>query len=76
MRYEYNIQQHIRWLIHVQLSLMQQHLITILYDGENEVKQTEKKKVMVLGSGPIRIGQGIEFDFCSVHCMGIKQRRI
>ena len=39
------------------------------YDGENEVKETsEKKKVMVLGSGPIRIGQGIEFDFCSVHC--------
>ena len=38
------------------------------YDGENEVKETsEKKKVMVLGSGPIRIGQGIEFDFCSVH---------
>ncbi len=38
------------------------------YDGENEVEETsEKKKVMVLGSGPIRIGQGIEFDFCSVH---------
>ena len=27
-----------------------------------------RKKVLVLGSGPIRIGQGIEFDFCSVHC--------
>ena len=40
------------------------------YDGENEVKETsEKKKVMVLGSGPIRIGQGIEFDFASVHCV-------
>ena len=38
------------------------------YDGENEVEETSgKKKVMVLGSGPIRIGQGIEFDFCSVH---------
>ena len=38
------------------------------YDGENEVTQTSsKKKVMVLGSGPIRIGQGIEFDYCSVH---------
>ena len=38
------------------------------YDGENEVDATRtKKKVMVLGSGPIRIGQGIEFDFCSVH---------
>ena len=34
----------------------------------NEVEETsDKKKIMVLGSGPIRIGQGIEFDFCSVH---------
>ena len=31
-------------------------------------ENTGKKKVLVLGSGPIRIGQGIEFDFCSVHC--------
>lgn len=39
------------------------------YDGENEaVPDTDKKKILVLGSGPIRIGQGIEFDFCSVHC--------
>ena len=38
-------------------------------DTENEAIATEgKKKVLVLGSGPIRIGQGIEFDFCSVHC--------
>lgn len=38
------------------------------YDGVNEVEEEHsKKKVMVLGSGPIRIGQGIEFDFCSVH---------
>ena len=36
---------------------------------ENEAAATpDKKKVLVLGSGPIRIGQGIEFDFCSVHC--------
>ena len=40
-----------------------------VYGSENEVeKTTGKKKVLVLGSGPIRIGQGIEFDFCSVHC--------
>ena len=40
-----------------------------VYGGENEAECTEgKKKVLVLGSGPIRIGQGIEFDFCSVHC--------
>ena len=38
------------------------------FDGANEVEeQTGRKKVMVLGSGPIRIGQGIEFDYCSVH---------
>ena len=37
------------------------------YDEDNEVKESNKKKVMVLGSGPIRIGQGIEFDYCSVH---------
>jgi len=36
--------------------------------GENEALETSgKKKVLVLGSGPIRIGQGIEFDYCSVH---------
>ena len=38
------------------------------YDEETEVKPASgKKKIMVLGSGPIRIGQGIEFDYCSVH---------
>ncbi|MEG0457952.1 MAG: carbamoyl-phosphate synthase large subunit, partial [Oscillospiraceae bacterium] len=45
------------------------------YDEENEAKQfienakSNKKKVIVFGSGPIRIGQGIEFDYCSVHCV-------
>jgi len=40
-----------------------------VYGGENEAeRKPDKKKVLVLGSGPIRIGQGIEFDFCSVHC--------
>ena len=40
-----------------------------VYGSENEVEETrDKKKVLVLGSGPIRICQGIEFDFCSVHC--------
>ncbi len=39
------------------------------YDGENEARDdgSGRKKVLVLGSGPIRIGQGIEFDYCSVH---------
>ncbi|WP_094607138.1 Carbamoyl-phosphate synthase large chain [Sporomusa silvacetica DSM 10669] len=37
------------------------------YAQEDEVVTSDKRKVMVLGSGPIRIGQGIEFDYCSVH---------
>jgi carbamoyl-phosphate synthase large subunit len=40
-----------------------------VFGSENEAEEThDRKKVLVLGSGPIRIGQGIEFDFCSVHC--------
>ena len=43
------------------------------YDGEDESffysKQCSKQKVLVLGTGPIRIGQGIEFDYCCVHCI-------
>ena len=49
------------------------------YDGDNEAAQfiqqkeqqtgEKKKKILVFGSGPIRIGQGIEFDYCSVHCV-------
>ena len=40
-----------------------------VYGSENEAVETNpQKKVLVLGSGPISIGQGIEFDFCSVHC--------
>ena len=55
------------------------------YDGDNEAAefiaareaeaaangQPKKKKVLVFGSGPIRIGQGIEFDYCSVHCLSL-----
>jgi len=37
------------------------------YDRENESKATQKKKVIILGGGPNRIGQGIEFDYCCVH---------
>lgn len=37
------------------------------FDRDNEATRTDRKKVLVLGSGPIRIGQGIEFDYCSVH---------
>jgi len=37
------------------------------FDGENESIPTDKKKIIVLGSGPNRIGQGIEFDYCCVH---------
>ncbi len=37
------------------------------YDSFNEVIKSDRKKILVIGSGPIRIGQGIEFDYCSVH---------
>ena len=37
------------------------------YQWEDEKRNSQRKKVVVLGSGPIRIGQGIEFDYCSVH---------
>lgn len=37
------------------------------YEGEDEVKVEEERKILVIGSGPIRIGQGVEFDYCSVH---------
>ena len=39
------------------------------YETEDEVEVSDKKKVIVIGSGPIRIGQGIEFDYASVHCI-------
>ena len=39
------------------------------YSGENESRLTEKKKIIVLGAGPIRIGQGVEFDYSSVHAV-------
>lgn len=39
------------------------------YDEYDEVEVSDKKKVIVIGSGPIRIGQGIEFDYASVHCV-------
>ncbi len=39
------------------------------YEDEDDVTKTDDKKVIVIGSGPIRIGQGIEFDYCSVHCV-------
>lgn len=46
------------------------------YDMENEsnVRETGKKRILVLGSGPIRIGQGIEFDYCSVHSVWALKR--
>ncbi|WP_366921486.1 carbamoyl-phosphate synthase large subunit [Metallumcola ferriviriculae] len=37
------------------------------YDSEDEALPEQRQKIVVLGSGPIRIGQGIEFDYCSVH---------
>lgn len=39
------------------------------YEDEDEVRDTKKKKIVILGSGPNRIGQGIEFDYCCVHAV-------
>ena len=39
------------------------------YDRQNESQRTAKKSVLVIGSGPIRIGQGVEFDYATVHCV-------
>ncbi len=39
------------------------------YDGGNESLPSDRKKIVVLGSGPIRIGQGVEFDYATVHCV-------
>ncbi|PUA38865.1 carbamoyl-phosphate synthase large subunit [Paenibacillus elgii] len=44
------------------------------YETEDEVKETTKQKVVVLGSGPIRIGQGIEFDYSTVHAVWAIQK--
>ena len=44
------------------------------YETENEVTSSEKEKVVVLGSGPIRIGQGIEFDYSTVHAVWAIQK--
>lgn len=44
------------------------------YDSENESKKSGKKSVIVIGSGPIRIGQGVEFDYATVHCVKALQK--
>jgi carbamoyl-phosphate synthase large subunit len=47
------------------------------YEPGNEVntKKVKTKKILIIGSGPIRIGQGIEFDYCSVHCAWALKKR-
>lgn len=44
------------------------------YEEENESIRTSKKSVLVIGSGPIRIGQGVEFDYATVHCVKALQK--
>ena len=44
------------------------------YDTENESRKNSKKSVLVVGSGPIRIGQGVEFDYATVHCVKALQK--
>lgn len=45
------------------------------YEWEDEVVDSERQKILVLGSGPIRIGQGIEFDYCTVHAVWALRRQ-
>ena len=45
------------------------------YSGENDSRLTDKKKIVVLGAGPIRIGQGVEFDYSTVHAVQTIKRR-
>jgi len=55
-------------LILVRQSLRRKpHIIILLFGEENESIPTDKKKIIILGSGPNRIGQGIEFDYSCVH---------
>ena len=58
-------------------NLKHYHHITIqLMSNMMKLKYHNKKKVIVIGSGPIRIGQGIEFDYASVHCVkALKETR-
>jgi len=44
------------------------------YEGKTEAKLSDKKKIIVLGAGPIRIGQGVEFDYSTVHAVGTIRR--
>jgi hypothetical protein len=47
------------------------------YEEECESRPTDAKKIMVLGGGPNRIGQGIEFDYCCVHAaLALRERRL
>lgn len=47
------------------------------YDDGNELKTDDKRKIMIIGAGPIRIGQGIEFDYCCVHSsLALKEQEI
>lgn len=45
------------------------------YETENESIVTDKEKILVLGSGPIRIGQGVEFDYATVHAVWAIQKQ-
>ncbi|WP_243296922.1 carbamoyl-phosphate synthase (glutamine-hydrolyzing) large subunit [Bacillus litorisediminis] len=45
------------------------------WHGEDEVETTDRKKILVISSGPIRIGQGIEFDYCSVHATNAVKKK-
>ena len=73
MRYDYGVTAHFKMVdtCAAEFAAETPYYYSVYGDEqtENEAVETkDKKKILVLGSGPIRIGQGIEFDFCSVHC--------
>ena len=78
MRYDYGVTAHFKMVdtCAAEFDAMTPYYYSCFDSLENEVAEdNSKKKVMVLGSGPIRIGQGIEFDYCSVHSTWAFERK-
>ena len=78
MRYDYGVTAHFKMVdtCAAEFDAMTPYYYSCFDSLENEVAEdNSRKKVMVLGSGPIRIGQGIEFDYCSVHSTWAFERK-
>ncbi|MFR5029079.1 MAG: hypothetical protein ACLTDF_10195 [Coprococcus sp.] len=78
MRYDYGVTAHFKMVdtCAAEFDAMTPYYYSCFDSLENEVAEdNSRKKVMVLGSGPIRIGQGIRFDYCSVHSTWAFERK-